>query len=122
MGHLCQCSERDDGRDQWAKSHKSLLIVTFNENDDKGGYRGLTDPSVSPDHDHSPDDPQNRIATIFAGAHVKANYAEPADMTHVNILRTIEAMYGLPNSGAQPNALRAGISDDAAADLFIPVG
>ena len=44
-------------------------------------------------------------------------------MTHVNILRTIEAMYGLPKSGAQqPNALRAGISDDAtAADLFVPV-
>jgi len=32
-------------------------------------------------------------------------------------------MYGLPKSGAQqPNALRAGISDDAtAADLFVPV-
>jgi hypothetical protein len=44
-------------------------------------------------------------------------------MTHVNILRTIEAMYGLPKSGAQqPNALRASISDDAtAADLFVPV-
>ena len=44
-------------------------------------------------------------------------------MTHVSLLRTIEAMYGLPKSGAQqPNALRAGISDDAtAADLFAPV-
>ena len=112
-----------DGYHQWAKSHNSLLIVTFDENDDKGGYRGLTDPSVSPDHDKSRHDLQNRIATIFAGAHVKPNYAEPAGMTHVNILRTIEAMYGLPKSGAQqPNALRAGISDDAtAADLFVPV-
>jgi hypothetical protein len=60
-----------DGYDQWAKSHNSLLIVTFDENDDKGGYRGLTDPSVSPDHDKSRHDLQNRIATIFAGAHVK---------------------------------------------------
>jgi phosphatidylinositol-3-phosphatase len=112
-----------DGYYQWAKSHNSLLIVTFDENDDKGGYRGLTDPSVGPDHDQSRHDLQNRIATIFAGAHLKPNYAAPAGMTHVNILRTIEAMYGLPKSGAQqPNALRAGISDDAAAaDLFGPV-
>jgi phosphatidylinositol-3-phosphatase len=111
-----------DGYYQWAKSHNSLLIVTFDENDDKGGYRGLTDPAVSPNHDQSRHDLQNRIATIFAGAHVKPNYAKPAGMTHVNILRTIEAMYGLPKSGAQqPNALRAGISDDAtAADLFLP--
>jgi acid phosphatase len=36
-----------DGYYQWAKSHNSLLIVTFDENDDKGGYRGLTDPSVT---------------------------------------------------------------------------
>jgi len=112
-----------DGYYQWAKSHESLLIVTFDENDDKDGYRGLTDPSVSPYHDQSRHDLQNRIATIFAGAHVKPNYAEPAGMTHVSLLRTIEAMYGLPKSGAQQsNALRDGISDDAtAADLFAPV-
>jgi hypothetical protein len=44
-------------------------------------------------------------------------------MTHVNILRTIEAMYGLPKSGAQQaNAVRAGIGDDAiATDLFLSV-
>jgi hypothetical protein len=42
------------------------------------------------------------------------NYAEGDGMTHVNILRTIEAMYGLSKSGAQQvNAARAGISDDA---------
>jgi acid phosphatase len=103
-----------DGYHQWANAHNSLLIVTVDENDDKAGHRGLTDPSVSPDHDQSQHDLQNRIATIFAGAHVKPNYAEPAGMTYVNILRTIEAMYELPKSGAQqPNALRAGISDDA---------
>ena len=111
-----------DGYYQWAKTHNSLLIVTFDENDDKGGYRGLTDPAVAPDHDQSRHDLQNRIATIFAGAHVKPNYVAPAGMTHVNILRTIEAMHGLPKSGAQQrNALHTGISDDAtAADLFVP--
>ncbi len=114
--------ENLDGYYQWAKTHNSLLILTFDENDDKGGYRGLTDPSVSPDHDQSRHDRQNRIATVFAGAHVKANYAEPNSMTHVNLLRTIEAIYALPKSGAQQaNALRAGISDDAiATDLFVP--
>jgi acid phosphatase len=112
-----------DGYYQWAKTHNSLLILTFDENDDKSGYRGLTDPSISPDHDQSLHDRQNRIATIFAGAHVKTNYAEPNGMTHVNILRTIEAMYALPKSGEQQaNAVRAGISDNAiATDLFVPV-
>jgi acid phosphatase len=105
---------------QWARTHNSLLIVTFDENDDKAGFRGLTDPSVSPDGDQYRHDLQNRIATIFAGANVKPNYADSSGMTHVNILRTIEAMYGLPKSGAQQaNAARAGISDDAiAVNLF----
>jgi len=108
---------------QWAKTHNSLLIVTFDENDDKTGIAGLTDPAIEPDHEQSRHDRQNRIATIFAGASVKPNYAEPSGLTHVNILRTIEAMYGLPKSGAQqPNALRSGISDDAtAANVFSPV-
>jgi len=112
-----------DGYYQWAKTHDSLLILTFDENDDKTGYRGLTDPSINPDQDQSRHDLQNRIATIFAGAHVKPNFAKPGGITHVNILRTIEAIYGLPKSGAQqPNALRAGISDDATvADVFAPV-
>jgi acid phosphatase len=105
---------------EWAKSHNSLLIVTFDENDDKSGYTGLTDPAISPDHDQRRRDLQNHIVTIFAGVHVKPGHAEPKGMTHVNILRTIEAMYGLQKSGAQqPNALRAGISDDAvAAEVF----
>ena len=108
---------------QWAKTHNSLLIVTFDENDDKTGIIGLTDPAINPDHDQPRHDRQNRIATIIAGADVKPNYAEPNGITHVNILRTIEAMYGLPKSGAQqPNALRAGISDDATvANVFMPV-
>jgi phosphatidylinositol-3-phosphatase len=108
---------------QWAKSHNSLLIVTFDENDDKTRITGLTDPAINPDHDKRRHDLQNRIPTIFAGAYVKSQYADPNGMTHVNLLRTIEAMYGLPKSGAQqPNALRAGISDDTiAASVFVPV-
>jgi hypothetical protein len=57
---------------------------------------------------------QNRIPTIFAGAHIKhGDYAEGKGITHVNILRTLEAMYGLPRAGAQQsNAAGGGISDD----------
>jgi hypothetical protein len=59
-------------------------------------------------------DIQNRIVTIFVGAHIKpGSYAEGKGLTHVNILRTIEAMYGLPKSGAQqPNAAGGRIADE----------
>jgi acid phosphatase len=98
---------------QWAKANNSLLIVTFDECDDKTGITGLTDPAASPDGDRGKD-LQNRIFTVFAGHHIKPGlYPEGKGITHVNILRTVEAMYGLPKSGAQqPNAVRAGISDD----------
>ena len=108
-----------DGYYRWAAAHNSLLVVTFDENDDKGGMRGLTDPAVAPDRDQARHDRQNRIATVLAGAHLRPHYADPTPATHVNILRTIEDAYGLTRSGAQqPNAVRAGISDgpiDAAA-------
>jgi acid phosphatase len=98
---------------QWAKQHNSLLIVTFDESDDKTKYRGLTNPLVVP-KDQFTRDLQNRIPTIFAGACVKpGDYPEGNGITHVNILRTFEAMYGVPRAGAQqPNAAGAGISDD----------
>jgi hypothetical protein len=39
----------------------------------------------------------------------------------VNVLRTIEAMYGLPKSGAQqPNAAGLGITDKIISDVFEP--
>jgi phosphatidylinositol-3-phosphatase len=115
---------------QWAKEHNSLLILTFDENDDKRAYKGLTNPGVNPedckkqgwDYEYCID-LQNKIVTIFAGAHIKPGYTEDTPFTHVNILRTIEAMYGLPKSGAQqPNAAGTGITDDAIiTDVFTPV-
>jgi acid phosphatase len=63
-----------DGYAQWAKTHNSLLIVTFDE--DSG-------TSV------------NQIYTAFAGAHVKiGSYGE--SINHYTVLRTVEASYGLP--------------------------
>jgi hypothetical protein len=116
---------------KWAKTNNSLLIVNFDENDDKDGIIGLTNPMVDPgpiyppvDHAHQRLlDLQNRVVTIFAGAHIKpGNYEEGNGITHVNILRTIEAMYGLGKSGKQQtNALAAGIGDDQIiTDVFVP--
>lgn len=98
---------------QWARTHNSLLIVTFDENDDKGQYVGLTNPFVAPT-DEFRRDLRNRTCTFFAGAHIKpGEYPEGKGITHVNILRTLEAMYGLPRAGAQqPNAAGGGIRDD----------
>jgi hypothetical protein len=102
---------------QWAKKHNSLLIVTFDESDDPTGYLGLTDPASRYV------DIQNRIPTIFAGAHVRhGDYEEGGGVTHVNILRTIEVIYGLRMSGTQPpNAIKFGITSEyVIKDIFEP--
>ena len=66
-----------DAYAQWAKTHNSLLIVTFDE--DSG-------TSV------------NQIFTTFTGANVKVgSYSE--SINHYTVLRTIEASYGLPGIG-----------------------
>jgi acid phosphatase len=100
---------------RWAKEHNSLLILTFDENDH--GPAGLTDP-------RAPElAKQNRIITILAGASIQPGcYDEGNGVTHVNLLRTLEAMYGLERSGGQqPFALRAGIADDyILTDIFTP--
>jgi len=111
---------------QWAKDNNSLLILTFDEDNDRRHYLGLTDPFAEvPAGRSCKTDPraaeledtcemQNGVVTIFAGAHIKpGDYAEGKGITHVNILRTIEAMHGLPKAGAQQkNAAKGGISDD----------
>src|ERR1700730_10001497 len=110
---------------QWAKTHNSLLLVTFDENDNfAANLRGLTDPAVVQDGSQPRRVAQNRIATTLAGAQVKPGFVEPTAANHVTLLRTIEAMYGLARSGAQqPFALRAGIGDDAIlTSLLEPAG
>jgi phosphatidylinositol-3-phosphatase len=59
---------------EWAKTHNSLLIVTFDEADD---------------------DAENHIPTVIYGAHVRpGRYTER--ISHYNVLSTILAMYRLP--------------------------
>jgi acid phosphatase len=71
-----------DAYAQWAKTHNSLLIVTWDEDDTSGN---------------------NQIPTIFVGANVKpGQYAERID--HYTVLRTIEDSYGLPPLGSAAGA------------------
>jgi len=66
-----------DGYLRWARSHNSLLVVTFDEDDHSAG---------------------NRILTFFAGPMVQpGRYAEP--VTHYRVLATVEYLYGLPALG-----------------------
>ncbi len=93
---------------EWAKTHNSLLIVTWDENSDWSHFNGLTNPASKQR------DSRNRIPTVIAGAHIRhGNYPEGKGVTHINILRTIEAIYGLPEAGRQQKyAARYGISND----------
>ena len=60
---------------EWAKTHNSLLIVTFDEDDDNA---------------------DNHIATIIYGAHVRpGQYTER--ISHNNVLSTLQAMYQFPS-------------------------
>jgi phospholipase C len=71
-----------DSYAQWAKSSNSLLIVTWDENDGSSG---------------------NQIPAIIVGAGVTpGSYSE--NISHYNVLRTIEDMYGLPYAGASASA------------------
>ncbi len=67
---------------QWAKTHNSLFIITWDEDDHTAG---------------------NNIPTIFAGAKVKpGNYED--SITHFTVLRTIEDMYGLRHADSAGTA------------------
>ena len=66
----------------WAVANNSLLIVTWDEDD--GG-------------------PRNQIPTVIYGAHVQpGTYNE--QISHYNVLSTLEEMYGLPKTGYAASA------------------
>lgn len=62
---------------KWANAHNSLLIVTWDEDD--GSL-------------------ENQIPTIFVGPMVKVGKYN-VKIDHYSVLRTLEAMYGLPYAG-----------------------
>jgi phosphatidylinositol-3-phosphatase len=71
-----------DGYVNWANSHNSLLIVTWDEDN------GTT---------------ANHIPTIMVGPMVKSGSYATA-ITHYSVLRTLEDMYGLPYANNSANA------------------
>ncbi len=71
------------GYANWAVANNSLLIVTWDEDDS----------STS----------RNQIPTVFYGAHVRPG-AYPEQISHYNVLSTLEQMYGLPKIGLAANA------------------
>jgi phosphatidylinositol-3-phosphatase len=76
-----------DGYAQWAKTHNSELIITWDEDDNSA---------------------DNQIPTLIVGAGVHpGTYAE--QISHYSVLRTIEGFYRLP--AAAESAAAAPISD-----------
>jgi phosphatidylinositol-3-phosphatase len=62
---------------EWAKANNSLLILTWDEDDNTS---------------------RNQIPTVIYGANVRpGTYSEP--ISHYNVLSTLEQMYGLPKLG-----------------------
>lgn len=75
----------------WAKTHKSLLIITFDEDD------GIEVGGIVIGGEN------NKVTTIFIGQDVLAGtYSDHID--HYDILRTIEDMYHLPYCGNSASA------------------
>lgn len=66
-----------DAYARWARTHDSLLVVTWDE-DDKSQH--------------------NQIPTLFVGAHVTPG-RYPERITHYSVLRTLEDAYGLGHLG-----------------------
>ncbi|MEE6178440.1 alkaline phosphatase family protein [Mycobacterium sp. 050134] len=71
------------GYANWAVANNSLLIVTWDEDDNSTT--------------------RNQIPTVFYGAHVRPG-AYPEQISHYNVLSTLEQMYGLPKIGLAANA------------------
>ncbi|MGA8265599.1 MAG: T9SS type A sorting domain-containing protein, partial [Ignavibacteriaceae bacterium] len=71
-----------DGYIQWAKTHNSLFILVSDEDDDN----------------HS-----NNIPAVFVGQMVNAGDYN-TNINHLDILKTIEDMYGLSYAGSSNNS------------------
>ncbi|MBV9488710.1 MAG: acid phosphatase [Verrucomicrobia bacterium] len=80
---------------QWARTHNSLFILTWDEND----------PETAQADTNRPVPEQNQIPTIMVGSRLKPGTTDNERITHHNVLRTIEDMYGLAHAGNTANVL-----------------
>jgi len=130
---------------EWAKTHNSLLIITFDEDStadwptpisQQGGDihgsttnpYGLTAPNLNykpTKWAHPPPKGKtgpNHIAMVFYGAGLAKHglYSVPGTgVNNVNLLRTIESFFGLRKSGKQtPLAVKAGMNDEGIEGVF----
>jgi phosphatidylinositol-3-phosphatase len=88
-----------DGYVQWAQSHNSLLIITFDEGYTRNGNLFNRIFSFFRNEDESGMTESNHIFTAFVGGMVKhGSYDQKID--HYSVLRTIEEMYGLSHDGS----------------------
>ncbi|ARZ66409.1 alkaline phosphatase family protein [Streptomyces sp. HU2014] len=71
------------GYADWAKTHNSLLLITFDEDNRLSG---------------------NRIPTVLYGQPVKEGATSGTTYNHYDVLRTIEDMYGTSHAGQAANA------------------
>ena len=78
----------------WAPAHNSLLIVTFDEDDNSTG---------------------NHIFTIAVGAGLAPRH-EPERISHWNVLRTLVDLYGLPPIGTSAKAAAIDVWGDRPTD------
>jgi acid phosphatase len=86
-----------DAYAHWAITHNSLLIITWDED-------SLDHPHVSSCANAINTSPkENRIPTLVIGAHVHPGASNQA-ITHLNVLRTILDMEGLPSIGGSATA------------------
>src|SRR6516164_6253223 len=82
------------GYAQWAVTHNSLLIVTWDEDSSSEGG-GPTTP------------PDNQILTLLYGQHVSGSAPSNGRITHYNVLATILAACGVPQSQRPRHAANA---------------
>jgi acid phosphatase len=74
--------EHLSGYVQWAKTHNSLFILTFDEGRDEG---------------------RDRILTLFVGEMIRGGKYNTM-INHYSVLRTVEDMFGLSHAGESANA------------------
>jgi acid phosphatase len=120
----------------WAKKNNSLLVVTWDEDSstdwvtpvDLGGggtfknAHGLTAPNLKANDQPIGSSGPNQIPMFFYGANLatSGSYTAPgAGINNINLLRTIESIYGLAKSGKQtPVAESAGMTDEPIPGIF----
>lgn len=79
---------------EWALTHNSLLIITWDEDNQLKSVAGA---NTKP--------PANHIATILVGQMVKPGAQSDKQYTHRELLRTLQEMYGLPTLPGTKNAI-----------------